>query len=197
MRKLVTLGISGVLAGPALAADMKVTIEVPKLDVAEYHKPYVAAWIERPDGTVAANLSVWYDVKSADKKGNKWLKDLRQWWRRAGRDLDMPVDGLSSATRPPASMRSISTPPRRRSRSCRRASTSWSSRRHARLAAARSCASHSNGRPPRPSRALPRARKSSAPSHLRSNPKLARSDAHEIIAEMDGLAVLRIPRGAG
>ncbi|MFA5900523.1 MAG: DUF2271 domain-containing protein [Hyphomicrobium sp.] len=105
MRKLVTLGISGVIAGPALAgaslaADVKVTIEVPKLDVAEYHRPYVAAWIEKPDGTVAANLSVWYDVKEENKKGNKWLKDLRQWWRRAGRDLDMPVDGLSSPTRP-------------------------------------------------------------------------------------------------
>jgi hypothetical protein len=100
MRKLVTLGISGVIAGPALAADVKVTIEVPKLDVAEYHRPYVAAWIEKPDGSVAANLSVWYDVKAENKKGNKWLKDLRQWWRRAGRDLDMPVDGLSSATRP-------------------------------------------------------------------------------------------------
>jgi hypothetical protein len=105
MRRLVTLGISGVLAGPllsgqSLAAGMTVTIEVPKLDVAEYHKPFVAAWIEGADGTVAANLNVWYDVKQEDKKGNKWLKDLRQWWRRAGRDLDMPVDGLSSATRP-------------------------------------------------------------------------------------------------
>jgi hypothetical protein len=105
MRKLATLGISGVivtpmLAGPSLAAAMKVTIEVPKLDVAEYHRPYVAAWIERPDGTVAANLSVWYDLKQENKKGNKWLKDMRQWWRRAGRDLDMPVDGFSSATRP-------------------------------------------------------------------------------------------------
>ncbi len=105
MRKLVTIGISGVIVGPALtgaalAADLKVTIEVPKLDVAEYHRPYVAAWIEKPDGGVAANLSVWYDLKQENKKGNKWLKDLRQWWRRAGRDLDMPVDGLSSATRP-------------------------------------------------------------------------------------------------
>lgn len=105
MRKLVTLGISGVLTGPVLAgavnaAEMKVSIEVPKLDVAEYHRPYVAAWIERSDGTVAANLSVWYDLKQPNKNGNKWLKDMRQWWRRVGRDLDMPVDGVSTATRP-------------------------------------------------------------------------------------------------
>jgi hypothetical protein len=87
------------LAGEAQSADVKVTIEVPKLDVAEYHRPYVAAWIEQ-GGKVAANLSVWYDLKQENKKGNKWLKDMRQWWRRAGRELDMPVDGLSSATRP-------------------------------------------------------------------------------------------------
>lgn len=101
MRKLITLGVSGIVAGPAVAADLSVTIEVPALSVAEYHRPYVATWIERADGTVAANLSVWYDFKQKDKKGNKWLKDMRTWWRRAGRDLDMPVDGLSSATRPP------------------------------------------------------------------------------------------------
>ena len=51
MRRLITLGISGVLAGPllsgqSLAASMTVTIEVPKLDVAEYHKPFVAAWTD-------------------------------------------------------------------------------------------------------------------------------------------------------
>src|SRR5690606_2789022 len=42
----------------------------------------------------------WYDVGMRDNEGTKWLKDLRQWWRRGGRDLDMPVDGLSAATRP-------------------------------------------------------------------------------------------------
>jgi hypothetical protein len=101
MRKLVTLGVSGLLAGPAAAADMSVTIEIPALDVAEYHRPYVATWIEDKDGAVAANLSVWYHLKKKDNKGNKWLKDMRLWWRRTGRDLAMPVDGLSSATRPP------------------------------------------------------------------------------------------------
>jgi hypothetical protein len=40
-------------------------------------------------------------VKLKDNEGTKWLKDMRQWWRRTGRSLDMPVDGLSSATRAP------------------------------------------------------------------------------------------------
>ena len=30
----------------------------------------------------------------------KWLPDLRQWWRRGGRELKVPVDGVTGATRP-------------------------------------------------------------------------------------------------
>src|SRR3546814_6317757 len=51
--------------------------------------------------SVAANLAVWYDTDQRDNEGVKWLKDLRQWWRRIGRDAAMPVDGVSGATRPP------------------------------------------------------------------------------------------------
>ncbi len=90
------------LASPVMAraADMDITLEVPRLNVAEYHRPYVAVWVERPDNSVAANLAVWYDVDMRDGEGTKWLKDMRQWWRRSGRTLEMPVDGVSGATRP-------------------------------------------------------------------------------------------------
>jgi len=88
------------LGAPVLAAGLNVGIEIPRLDVAEYHRPYVAAWIERPDASVATTLAVWYDVKMKDGGGTKWLKDMRQWWRRTGRELDMPIDGVSGPTRP-------------------------------------------------------------------------------------------------
>jgi hypothetical protein len=101
MRVVLTLTLSGVLAAPALAADVKLTVGIPRLSVAEYHKPYVAVWLERPDQSFVGNIAVWYDLKLKDNEGTKWLKDMRQWWRRSGRDLTMPVDGLSSATRPP------------------------------------------------------------------------------------------------
>lgn len=101
MRILLSVGLTGLAAAPALAADMEISIEVPKLDVAEYHKPYVAIWLEGPDKKVAANLAVWYEIANRDHKGEKWLKDLRQWWRRAGRQLTLPADGLTSATRAP------------------------------------------------------------------------------------------------
>ncbi|MDX1550041.1 MAG: DUF2271 domain-containing protein, partial [Lysobacter spongiicola] len=64
------------------AAGLDVTLEIPRLNVAEYHRPYVAVWIERPDHSVAANLAVWYDDDMKGDEGTKWLKDMRQWWRR-------------------------------------------------------------------------------------------------------------------
>ncbi len=88
------------LPAVAGAAEVQLSIEIPRLKVAEYHRPYLAAWIEKPDATVAANLTIWYDVKMDDKEGEKWLKDIRQWWRKSGRSMKMPVDGVSSATRP-------------------------------------------------------------------------------------------------
>jgi hypothetical protein len=88
-------------AGAAHAQSMEVSVEIPKMSVNEYHRPYVAIWIEKAGGGVAADLSVWYDVKLKDEEGEKWLKDIRQWWRRSGRALDLPVDGLSSPTKPP------------------------------------------------------------------------------------------------
>lgn len=104
MRPWLSLGVVSVLGLPAVAAgaDLSVTIEVPAMNVAEYHRPYLAMWIERPDATVAANLAVWYSTKGeGGEGGTKWLKDLRQWWRRSGRDLSMPIDGVSGATRAP------------------------------------------------------------------------------------------------
>lgn len=85
---------------PAVAGGLNVGVEVPRLDVAEYHRPYVAVWLERADNSVAASLSVWYDTKLRAGEGTKWLKDLRQWWRRTGRELSMPVDGVTQPTRP-------------------------------------------------------------------------------------------------
>jgi hypothetical protein len=83
----------------AAAAELSVAVEVPRIETAEYHRPYVAIWIEREDQSVAANLSVWYEVGNR-KEGTKWLADLRQWWRRSGRDQTFPVDGVTGPTKP-------------------------------------------------------------------------------------------------
>lgn len=87
-------------ASAASAGELVATIEIPRLEVAEYHRPYVAIWIETPQRAFAANLAVWYDVKMKNDEGETWLKDIRQWWRKSGRELDLPIDGLSGPTRP-------------------------------------------------------------------------------------------------
>ena len=88
-------------SGSAMGADLSVKFDLPQLNVAEYHKPYVAIWIEHADQSIASNLAVLYDVKMKDKGGEKWVKDLRTWWRKAGRDATLPIDGVSGATRAP------------------------------------------------------------------------------------------------
>ena len=96
-----TIALSGLLATPAYAATLDINVEIPKLNVDEYHRPYVAVWIEGADQKVAANLSVWYQQTSnSEGHGTKWLPDLRQWWRKSGRSLKVPVDGVTGPTKP-------------------------------------------------------------------------------------------------
>lgn len=101
MRKLLlSVLLAGLVARTAYAADLGLSVEIPRLDVAEYHRPYVAIWIEQADQSVAGDLAVWYDVAKKNNEGTEWLKDMRQWWRRSGRNQQFPVDGVSGATRP-------------------------------------------------------------------------------------------------
>jgi hypothetical protein len=92
--------LSGAVAAPAAAGTVSVTI--PKLNVAEYHRPYVAVWLEPQGGGAARTLAVWYDIrKQGAEPGTKWLADLRAWWRKGGRSMAMPANGVSGATRAP------------------------------------------------------------------------------------------------
>ena len=98
-----TIGLGAVLGAPALAADpatMDVTINIPRLKVAEYHKPYVAIWVEKA-GAKAKTVAVWYDYDMKANEGTKWLRDVRQWWRAAGRSMTFPANGITGATRAP------------------------------------------------------------------------------------------------
>ena len=89
-------------AAPALAADLTVSVELPTIRVASYHRPYVAVWIEREDQTAVRTLAVWYQqTRNSEGDGKDWLKDIRTWWRKGGRAMTMPADGISGATRAP------------------------------------------------------------------------------------------------
>lgn len=101
LKKWLVLGLTAVAMPFAGAAEVELQVEIPQLAVAEYHRPYVAIWLETDKGAHQQNLALWYDLDMDDNEGSKWLKDLRQWWRRSGRELAFPVDGFAGATRRP------------------------------------------------------------------------------------------------
>lgn len=101
MRVIPALVLCAFAALPVKAAEVRVDVQLPQLNVAEYHRPYVAIWVEDAEQNARANLAVWYQQRgNSEGAGTKWLPDLRQWWRRSGRNLSMPVDGVSGPTRP-------------------------------------------------------------------------------------------------
>ena len=104
MRLTLSIAIGSLLAVPAAAtnaAELNLNIEIPRINAAEYHRPYVAVWVEGADQKAVANLAVWYQQRDTDEgHGTKWLPDLRQWWRKSGRTLKVPVDGITGPTKP-------------------------------------------------------------------------------------------------
>ena len=99
MRYTSFLTLSGMVAAPAMAAGT-VNVTIPRLNVAEYHKPYMAVWIEPAGGGAPRTVAIWYDLKKGgNEPGTKWLSELRAWWRKGGKSLNMPADGISGATR--------------------------------------------------------------------------------------------------
>lgn len=105
MSKQLRAMIAGLLAAaffphtPALGAELIVKVGIPRLQVAEYHRPYVAVWIEKAEEQkILRTLAVWYQIDPEKDDGSEWLKDLRQWWRRGGREAATPTDAYTGAT---------------------------------------------------------------------------------------------------
>jgi len=89
------LGLS--VTSHAASNNLLVEVELPRMNVAEYHRPYVAMWLE-DSNRKATQIALWYDLAMKEDEGKKWLKDIRQWWRRIGRKAEESFDGLTSAT---------------------------------------------------------------------------------------------------
>lgn len=71
---------------------LELTVNLPHLKVNPYHNPYVAIWVETPEGKQVKTIALWV-------KEYEWFKDIRQWWRKTGRNLGSSIDAISSATR--------------------------------------------------------------------------------------------------
>ncbi len=75
----------------AQTAQLEIELNLPELDVQPYHRPYVAVWLETSERKHVTTLALW--VQKAE-----WFKDLRQWWRKAGKS-NLNFDGISGATK--------------------------------------------------------------------------------------------------
>lgn len=96
--------LGGLATTSAGAQTLDLTVTIPRLTVAEYHRPYVGIWLES-EGAPARTLSVWYDFDMRNGEGTKWLRDVRTWWRMSGRTMSFPADGVTGATRAPGANR--------------------------------------------------------------------------------------------
>ena len=105
MRVAPLIAVTGaaVIATPAAADTVTLDITIPRLSVAEYHRPYVAVWLEQPGNRTIRTLAVWYDHDMRAGEGRKWLSDMRTWWRKGGRSAN--IDGVTGATRAPGPQR--------------------------------------------------------------------------------------------
>ena len=82
--------------------ELAVDVEIAPQEGFRTHRPYVAVWVEDKDGKSVRTLSLWVET---DRRGPRWIPDLRRWWRdaqspatAAGGDL---IQTTSSATRNP------------------------------------------------------------------------------------------------
>ena len=100
-KALFSAAVASVLFTSAYSQADELKVTLPRMSVAEYHAPYVAVWLADGKNKRVKDIAVWYDMEMENAKGEKWLKDLRLWWRRSGRSADLPLDGVSGATRRP------------------------------------------------------------------------------------------------
>ncbi|MGJ8581274.1 MAG: DUF2271 domain-containing protein [Psychromonas sp.] len=74
-------------------AVMDIEFTIPKVEASIYARPYVAIWIEDKQRQPVRTIQLWVGE-------DEWLKDLRSWWRKVGRNDRTVVDAVTSATRP-------------------------------------------------------------------------------------------------
>lgn len=99
--------LGATLALPAQSDDMTVRLALPVITTGMYMNPYVALFVEKADDTFVRSLSLWHQVNprrgrrsvEGSAPGDRYLSSLRHWWRASGTLSQLPIDGVSSATR--------------------------------------------------------------------------------------------------
>lgn len=96
MQQLFFLVFISLFSHLAFSETMTIDVTVPAIHEEPYHRPYMAVWIETPERVGMHTIAVWHEKK-------KWLKDLRQWWRKLGRESHAKYDAVTKATPKPGS----------------------------------------------------------------------------------------------
>lgn len=78
----------------ATATASEISLQLPVIETSQYHRPYVAVWVEDAQQQPVKLIALW--VEKPD-----WLKDLRRFWRKIGRSDTALVDAVSGATQKP------------------------------------------------------------------------------------------------
>lgn len=65
---------------------------VPESNGGRVNNPYVAVWVEDPEGNLVQTISLWYEQSA---RGARWLADLPQWYRASGRAADVTMSGAT------------------------------------------------------------------------------------------------------
>ncbi|MDZ7868978.1 MAG: DUF2271 domain-containing protein [Rheinheimera sp.] len=99
-----------VLALPATASDLEIALQLPKISEGQYHRPYVAVWVEDSSEKSVRLIEIWREKPD-------WIKDLRRFWRKTGRADQPLVDARTGATKGPGAI-SAALGWQRRSRRC-------------------------------------------------------------------------------
>jgi len=82
------------LSGPAVAGDLEISLQLPKISEGQYLRPYVAVWVEDSNEKSVRLIEIWREKPD-------WIKDLRRFWRKTGRADQPLVDGRTGATKGP------------------------------------------------------------------------------------------------
>ncbi|MBB6523602.1 DUF2271 domain-containing protein [Pseudoteredinibacter isoporae] len=80
--------------GSTVAAPYQIEIELPSFNVGDYERPYAAVWIANSKNKPQRVVQLWYE-------DDRWLKDLKYFWRRVLRKNEHAADGVTGATKGP------------------------------------------------------------------------------------------------
>lgn len=93
---LAAMFVGATIAAPVNAKSLTVDFSLPEFSTQDYKKPYVAIWAET--AAKSETLLLWHLTK---REEDKWLVDIRRWWRKVGRHGEKPADGMTGATKGP------------------------------------------------------------------------------------------------